>query len=102
MARTKQTARKSARHAPAKYHYESDPDSSIEDQEIPASRQRSLAHGSYSDEDDSDIDVGLAKRLRPLLPKSLDELQRETLSYQLAEAGDDNQMLLETKDGRRR
>ncbi|KAK4892236.1 hypothetical protein LTR27_009245 [Elasticomyces elasticus] len=100
MARIKQTACKSARNAPAKYHYESDPDSSIEDQEIPASRKRSLAHGSSSDEDDLDIDLGSAKRLRPILPKSLDELQRQ--SYQLAEADDDNQMLLETKDGRRR
>ncbi|KAK4948391.1 hypothetical protein LTR10_012925 [Elasticomyces elasticus] len=116
MARTKQVARKSVVQIfPMPHHgINSDGPSSV--QEKSASRKRSTDDGDASEDDDSDIDLGTAKRLRPTLPTFVDELQKENeallvqvatfagtykelkeqniaLYCQLAEASDDNEML---------
>ncbi|KAK5701295.1 hypothetical protein LTR17_022709 [Elasticomyces elasticus] len=116
MARTKQVARKSVVQIIPMRHYQINADSPSDDQGRPASRERSSDHDSSSEEDDSDIDLGSAKRLRPTFPASLDELQTENesllvqaatfastykelkeqniaLHCELAEVSDDNQLL---------
>ncbi|KAK3654389.1 hypothetical protein LTR56_004019 [Elasticomyces elasticus] len=77
MARTKQVARKLVVQTFPMPHYGINSDGPSSVQEKPASPKRSTDDGGASRDDDSDIDLGTAKRLRPTLPTFADELQKE-------------------------